>query len=419
MDKRLRRDVAWNVVPLALLAVVGLGLNFAIAGWWGPEALATFSLVTTAMFALSVLGAFGLQYAVLRAVAEAPDDRKRVGAVVAGALIPNVVLAALATAGFIASRGAIARLHGSSDVGEGMLWAAPGLFCFAINKVLFGVVNGLRRMRAFAIYTALRYALIAAGLAVARAERLTAVQLPVIWTIAEGALLLVLVVELAATVSLRDRAGWLDWSKAHLAYGARGVTATLGFEIGSKLDVWMLGASGIAKSLVGTYSLAAALNEGAAQLGVVVQNNLNPMMARALAAGDVAEISALARRTRRWFVPSFAACCALGALLFPHVIPALVGDSRFAAAAVPFALLMAGVALASPYLPFAQVLLMGNRPGWHTVLVVATVAVAVVANLLLIPSYGIAGAAIATSLAMLVSCVLVRTLARRCLGARL
>ena len=38
-----------------------------------------------------------------------------------------------------------------------MLWAAPGLFCFAINKVLFGVVNGLRRMRAFAIYTSLRY----------------------------------------------------------------------------------------------------------------------------------------------------------------------------------------------------------------------------------------------------------------------
>ncbi|HEY1816682.1 MAG TPA: polysaccharide biosynthesis C-terminal domain-containing protein [Kofleriaceae bacterium] len=419
MDTRLRRDVAWNLVPIALLAGVGLGLNFAIAVWWGPEALATFALVTTAMFALAVVGAFGLQYAVLRAIAEAPDDRPRVGAVVVGALIPNVVLAALATVGFIVARGAIARLHGSHDVGEGMLWAAPGLFCFAINKVLFGVVNGLRRMRAFALYTALRYILIVVGLAVARVERLGAAQLPVIWSLAEGALLLVLVAELAATVSLRERTGWLQWSKAHLAYGARGVTATLAFEINSKLDVWMLGASGIAKSLVGAYSLAASLNEGASQVGVVVQNNLNPMMARGLASGDPASVSALARRTRKWFVPSFVACCAAGALLFPHVIPALVADPRFAVAAAPFAVLMVGAALGSPYLPFTQVLLMGNRPGWHTVLVVATVTVNLVANLVLIPSYGIAGAAIATSLAVVASCVLVRTLARRCVGARL
>jgi O-antigen/teichoic acid export membrane protein len=143
------------------------------------------------------------------------------------------------------------------------------------------------------------------------------------------------------------------------------------------------------------------------------------MMARALASGDPASVSALARRTRKWFVPSFVACCAAGALLFPHVIPALVADPRFAVAAAPFAVLMVGAALGSPYLPFTQVLLMGNRPGWHTVLLVATVTVNLVANLVLIPSYGIAGAAIATSLAVVASCVLVRTLARTCVGARL
>jgi O-antigen/teichoic acid export membrane protein len=272
MDRRLRRDVVWNLVPVALLAVIGLGLNFAIAAWWGADALATFNLVATAMFVAAVLGAFGLQYAVLRAVAEAPDDRARVGAVVFGALVPNVVLAALATAGFVALRGAVARLHGSDDVGAGMMWAAPGLFCFAINKVLLGVVNGLRRMRAFAIYTSLRYVMILVGLVVARVEHFSAAQLPVIWSLAEGTLLVVLIGELAATVSLRRRDGWHRWAREHVMFGARGVTATLAFEANSKLDIWMLGASGIAKSVVGVYSLAAALNEGAQQLGIVVQN---------------------------------------------------------------------------------------------------------------------------------------------------
>ncbi len=81
MDSRLRRDVIWNLVPVALLGIVGLGLNFAIGNQWGAAALGVFNQVTTAFFVVSVLGAGGLQYSVLRAVAEAAEDRDRVAAV--------------------------------------------------------------------------------------------------------------------------------------------------------------------------------------------------------------------------------------------------------------------------------------------------------------------------------------------------
>jgi O-antigen/teichoic acid export membrane protein len=418
-DLRLRRDVVWNLVPIVLLAAVGIGLNFVIARWWGSAALAVFTLVTTAFFALAVVGACGLQYTVLRAVAEEPEDRARVAAAVVGALVPNVVLAALATILFIAIRGPVGQLHGSDEVAEGMLWAAPGLFCFAVNKVLFGVVNGLRRMRAFAIYTSLRYLLIGAGLVVARVEAITGAQLPVIWTLAEGTLLLVLIGELVATVSLSRCAGWTAWARMHLDYGMRGVIATLAYEINTKLDVWMLGASGIAKEYVGIYSLAAALNEGATQLAVVVQNNLNPMIAKTIGDGESVGVEALARRTRRWFVPGFVAACALGALAYPLVIPLLLGKPEFIDGTLPFVILMAGLALASPYLPFNQILLMANRPGWHTVLVVSVVAVNFVADLLLIPQLGVTGAALATSFAVISSAILVRWMSRVRAGIRI
>ena len=125
---RLRRDVVWNLVPVALLAVVGLGLKVLIAKWWDEAALGAFNLVTFVMMSIAILGAGGLQYAVLRAVAEAPGDRDRVAAVVVGALVPNVVLAALATALFIALRHPIGELLQSPAVAEGILWAAPALF---------------------------------------------------------------------------------------------------------------------------------------------------------------------------------------------------------------------------------------------------------------------------------------------------
>lgn len=416
MDQRLRRDVAWNLVPVVLLGVVGLGLNFVIGNIWGPAALGVFNQVTTAFFVMSVLGAGGLQYSVLRAVAEEPDSRERVAATVVGALVPTAILAVVASGAFVLVAPAVGRLLDSPEVAAGMLWAAPGLFCFALNKVLFGVVNGLRRMRAFAIYTSLRYLLIAAGLVLAYAWHASPEQLPVIWTFTEGALLLVLVGELFATVKIARCGGWSTWVRQHVDYGARGVASTLAFELNSKLDVWILGVV-YNDASIGIYSLASVLAEGVMQLGVVVQNNVNPIIARSLAAGE--DVRPLIVRTRKWFVLAMAGICVIGAVTYPYVIPVLIGDARFADGALAFAILVGGIALASPWLPFSQVLLMASRPGWHTLLVLLMAGLNFVGNVLLIPSMGMEGAATATAVTLVFSMLLLVRIAKSRAGVQL
>jgi O-antigen/teichoic acid export membrane protein len=415
---RLARDVAWNLVSVVLLAVVGLGLKVLIAAWWGEGALGAFNLVTFAMMSIAILGAGGLQYAVLRTVAEAPEDRDRVAAVVVGALVPNVVLAVLATGLFVALRGPIGELLDSPAVAEGIVWAAPGLFCLSINKVLLGVVNGLRRMRAFAMYTSLRYVLIAVGLGLARALDLSGEHLPAIWSFCEAALMLVLFVELMTTVSLSRARGWLSYAKLQLAYGARGVLSTLAYEVNSKLDLWMLGIA-MSDEQVGVYAMASALFEGAMQLPIILQNNLNPMMARQLADGKPGDVELLARSTRRWFVPALVVACVAGALIYPYLIPWITGRESFADGAIPFAILMGGVAVGARWLPFNQLLLMGARPGWHTFYMVGVVVVTFVLTLVLIPDFGLIGAAISSAGGMLVSAVLLIVLARTKLRVRI
>jgi O-antigen/teichoic acid export membrane protein len=301
-----------------------------------------------------------------------------------------------------------------------MAWAAPGLFCFAVNKVLLGVVNGLRRMRAFAIYTSLRYVLLAVALVVARITELEGEQLPVIWTFAEGVLLLVLVVELFATVDVARGTGWRSEAHKHLTFGVRGVGATMAAEVNSKLDVWMLGSVlPHASPLIGIYSLGSQIFEGVTQLAVVVQNNVNPIIARELALGQTANVEDLVRRTRRWFIPAIIGVCALGAVLYPIVIPWLLGDPSFAGGSWPFAILMLGIALASPYLPFIQILLMADRPGWHTAYVLGIVAVTLIGTLLLIPPFGLVGAAASAAASLVASALLLRTIVRARLRIRL
>lgn len=408
-DRRLRRDIAWNVVPVALLAIVGLGSQLAIGRWWGADVLGVFNLVTTAMFVLAVVGAAGIQFSVLRAVAAARDDDE-VAAIAVGALVPVAVLGSLAAALAYALRGAIGDLLDSPRAAIGLAYAAPGIAVFALDKVLLGIVNGRRRMRAYASYTSLRYALIAVGVVGARALALDGAQLAGIWTFVEAIVFVALAIETVATLPLARARGWRAHARDHLRFGARGVIATVATEIYGKLDIWMVGVA-LPEREVGIYSLASAVYEGALQLGTVVQNAVNPVLAAAHAAGRPDDVAALARRTRRWFVPAMIGACAVGAAVYPIAIPILVRP-EYRAGGVPFALLMAGVALASPMLPFAQLLMMAARPGLHAVVIVGALVVALVGDLIAIPLLGIAGAGLATAISLVASAVLLRVLAR-------
>jgi O-antigen/teichoic acid export membrane protein len=79
---------------------------------------------------------------------------------------------------------------------------------------------------------------------------------------------------------------------------------------------------------------------------------------------------------------------------------------------------MAGLALASPWLPVNQLLLMANKPGWYTVCVTIVLSTNFVLNLALIPLFEVRGAAVATATAMVVSALLVMVFARRKVGVR-
>jgi O-antigen/teichoic acid export membrane protein len=105
--------------------------------------------------------------------------------------------------------------------------------------------------------------------------------------------------------------------------------------------------------------------------------------------------------------------------LFPIALRILFPEQDFGESWLPFAILMAGIALASIRLPFFQFLLMAGRPGAHSLYMLAVVAVNVVANAALIPGLGIRGAALGTALSFLGSVLLLNLWARLATGVRL
>jgi O-antigen/teichoic acid export membrane protein len=419
--RRFRRDVAWNVASIAVLALSGVALNAIIARAYGAAALGVFNQVMAAYILFSQLAVGGVNLSALKSIAESPEDRPRTTAIVAGSLALVLALGGLATLAYLLAREPVARALESPGVATGIALSAPGLLFFAVNKVLLSALNGLRRMRSFAVFTGLRYALIVAGLGAWLANdpaRVRGDGIAFVFTFSEGLLLLGLAVEVGRQLSFPVGGEWKAWVGPHLRFGVKSFASGILLELNAKVDVWMIGLY-LADADVGVYAIAAMVAEGVYQLLVVLQNNCNPLLAKLLAERDWGGLSELVRRVRGRTYAGMAAVAALAIAAFPAAVDLLAGKHGFEGAHAPFALLAAGIVLASGYVPFGQTLLMAGRPGWHSAFMLATVAVNVAGNAILIPRFGIAGSAAATALSMLASVFLLKAFVRAKVGARI
>jgi O-antigen/teichoic acid export membrane protein len=213
------------------------------------------------------------------------------------------------------------------------------------------------------------------------------------------------------------RGDWKDWVPAHFVYGAKSFASGVLVDVNSRVDVWMIGIF-MADRDVGIYAVAAMFAEGIFQLLAVLQNNVNPVLARQIAERRFDELRATFVKGRRWTYLGMLGVAAGALALFPYVVEALYADPAFAMSWFPFSLLMLGILSASGYVPFGQILLMAGRPGWHSAFIAAAVALNVLLNWILIPHLGLPGAAAATAASVLASVFLLKAIVRARLGVR-
>src|SRR5882672_2798832 len=279
---KFQRDAAWNFASVAVLGICGFTLQIVIGREYRSAPLGVFNQVMAAYIVFGQAAVGGINLSTLRGISESRGDRGRVTAIIWGAALPTVALAAACTTLFWFSRGFFAEHLESPGVAAGMEVAAPGLFFFALNKVSMSIVNAAQRMRAFAIYSSLRYVLMVGGLLVVMATGMSSDRIAFLFTFAEGLLFVPLAVEVWLQTSRPFPPGWLVWTREHLRYGIKSVASGMLLELNSRVDVLVIGWF-MDDGAVGVYSIAAMVAEGLFQLLVVLQNNYNPLIAQHVA----------------------------------------------------------------------------------------------------------------------------------------
>ena len=415
---KFNRDVLWNIGSLGILGAGGLCINFIIIACRGPEALGVFNQVFAFYIIISQVAVGGLQFSALKHCSHAqdnPDECARIAAsalmLVAGAACPICIV-------LFACRHLIGSMLESPPVAFGLTLAIPGMFLFSLNKVLLMVLNGLRHMRAFAVFQSLRFVLILSGVGILIFCSYPAGFLPLSLSAAELLLfvLLLLYINIRLFI-LRISAApeTAAWFRRHLSFGFRGFLSGVLIEMNTRIDVLMLGYF-MSDAMVGIYSFASTFAEGFAQLTTVIRQNVDPIVGKCFADGNREKIRDIARKVRTTFFPIMLILGGALTALFPLL---LIITGTPAGSWGVFAILTGGIVIASGYNPFIALIMQGGRPGTFTLLIAGTVMSNIVLNYCLIPVLGIYGAASATAFVYVLEACMVILLAKRLFGIRL
>jgi len=410
------RGVVANLLGLGVAGVAGILLLLLIAAVHGPEALGRFNLLFAVHLVGSQVATLGLHVSVVRHVAPlvaGQPGRDAATSAVQGAVLATLTTGGLAAAALLLGRTVLAGLLGRPELAGPLGWVALGILLFSLNKVLLATLTAFGRLQLHAALAATRGLLMLVALAGLTWGGSSGEDLVLVLVLAEAGLLVPLVVALR-----RDLAGgaWtracLPWVGTHVRFGVLGAGSSLLTELNIRVDVLVL-AFFVDDRAIGIYTLVATLSEAALQVPMVHRTVLGPSIVRLLEANDGAGLRALVVRTRTRLWLLMAVIAALMVALHPQLVRLLGADDGFRDGRPVLAVLLVGVVIASGYVPFGLLLAHAGQPLQQTGFVAVLVALNLVGNLLLVPSLGLLGAAIATAGANVASVPLLRAVAAR------
>jgi O-antigen/teichoic acid export membrane protein len=296
-----------------------------------------------------------------------------------------------------------------------LFFVAPALVLFSLNKTLLAALNGLRRMRLFAALQALRFFVLIAVLSFVAWQRRPPAQLTSSFLVSEAAVFLAAARSVWASVPFGWRDAQREWLWKHSSFGARGLLSGVFLELNTRIDVLVIGFFW-SDEHVGRYSMAAVFAEGLYQCLVVLKNQMNPVLARLWATGAKVELVTLVRRAWRYAYPGLGLVYLAGlgalALLLRFAVHVAVPVEVFAC----YAILGLGVLAVAGFVPFDGILLLAGKPAHYTLFTFSIAVSNAALNWLLVPRFGVEGAAVATALALTLSIASLSAIMRWQLG---
>lgn len=415
-NKKVNSDLLFSLFSLVLLSVCGLTVNVLIGTLYSPEILGLWGQMFAIYIIVSQFGSFGIQFSVQALTSSEREHSNRISIINSSYLLvfPIAIFISLLLVFFSEF---ISNLFESSKLYQNLIYAAFAVLFYSFNKVIIGSFNGLRQIKQMSILQAGRGLFLLIGLILFYLNGFEAEKIGLILIFTEVIVFILGCLFVIKSKIFQPFSVKLSLLKKHLNFGLKSMFSGVLIELNTKVDTVLIGYFLTDKS-VGLYTLSVSVAEGFFLLLSVFRNNFNPIIAENLARESYNELKVFVAQWKRKLY-------LLNILLFIVSIPCyfiltkIMGEEEWSNTILYFTILSVGPILVSGYFPFLGALLQKSMPGWFSFTSLLSIILNLVFNIILIRPYGLMGAAVATSLAVVISTLYSRYLTNKLLKFKL
>lgn len=389
------QGLIWNYISIFFLAIGGITFSFLIGLYYDAETLGNFNLIYAYYIVLSQIGVWGCHMAVTRYVSEYADDIEKVNTILSCAIL-FVSFSAIILGLSIWLICVFFIRHFLSGALLNALYSLILAVCFfSINKVILGYLNGLSKMKEYAIFQSLRNILIAAWIVFFAIMRIPGDRVSFCFAFTEIIIFLLEIPMLIIREGFRIHLS-IEWLRKIVFFGTRIMPANIVLELSTKVDILCL--SWILKDerSVGVYSFAILFAEGFYQMFVVIRRSINPFVTQNYKKNELGSYyKTVNNKIKR--LGYFVAITGLFIIIIGYRILCLfLNDQGYYAGVIPLLIVMISIVANMKSIIFGNILSQTGYPLEESINNAITVIANFILNILFIYKWGMIGAAIAT-----------------------
>ena len=386
----MAKGTLYYLIAAAVFVLSSYSIHIIIARHMGPALYGVFGIVLSVLSVSDLVVRGGIGKAVSKYVAE---GKNQFGILKAGLRL-QLSVAAVVTFVYFMSAGSIASLLGDKTLILCMRISALCIIPYALDSVYHGYLNGIRQFRRESIASIL-YSLVKLGTV-----------LTIVFTVSRvNEIFIAYAISACASVVLARQFGHKFMKNAddtvlsvkQLAAFAIPVAIYCITEVLlMNTDIFLIKRILHDNALAGFYISASSLARLPWYILGAFYMTLYPSISRAVSKGDMYLVKRYIRQSLRHLLIAIVPMAFIISISGRNLIQLFYSDA-FAPASSPLSVLIFGISLMAVFTSFTGVISASGKPSISLCLIVILLPIAFGANLVLIPKYGLLGAAIAST----------------------
>lgn len=397
---KITRDLMWNYVSIAIMAVSGALMNAVIAFFYDSSTLGIFNETYAWYMIISQITVWGIHMSVLKYVPEQDNEEQK------RSILKSAVFITLLLSLCIVVLSELILIVFPEIIWKRSLQVAlVGLIFFSLNKVLLSYLNAIYELVMFAVFQSLRYLGLVGVIFLLAVNRIEGEYISLVFPMVEGGMFFLILFYLLTRNEIK---GCFNVKAARelLLFGTKILPSNMVVEMNTKVDVVCLGFLIKSTSHIGIYSFAILFTEGFYMLFMTVRKVINPGISEFNANGRLKEyVVNVSKKLNLFLWPVSLAAYILILAIYYFICQVLVGREYnigiFYIAVICMAIVMNGKSII-----WGDFLSQAGYPMEESKVNVLTVFCNIVFNIVLIIGLGTMGAAMATGMSYFIYGVL-------------